>query len=82
MHTWQLQEAKAKLSELLKLCKKEGPQEISVRGNKEAVLLSKKDYDSLTKKTQSLVEFIRSTSFCGVELDLERDKSIARDIDL
>ena len=39
MKVWQLQEAKAKLSELVKLTKKE-PQVVSVRGKDEVILLS------------------------------------------
>jgi prevent-host-death family protein len=37
---WQMQEAKAKLSELIQKACKEGPQEISVRGKVKAVLTS------------------------------------------
>lgn len=41
MHTWQLQEAKARLSEVVRLCLHEGPQMLTVRGKEEVVLLSK-----------------------------------------
>jgi len=43
MATWQLQVAKAKLSELLRAVREEGPQTISVRGKEEFVVLRKED---------------------------------------
>lgn len=41
MATWQLQTAKAKLSELLRAVREEGPQTISVRGKEEFVVMRK-----------------------------------------
>jgi len=81
MRRWQLQEAKARLSEVVKSAR-EGPQEISVRGEPAAVVLSIKEYERLKKKKLSLAEFVRRSGLVGVDLDLERDKSPARDIDL
>lgn len=43
MATWQLQTAKARLSELLRKVREEGPQTISVRGKEEYVVLRKDD---------------------------------------
>ncbi|MCC6789173.1 MAG: type II toxin-antitoxin system prevent-host-death family antitoxin [Hyphomonadaceae bacterium] len=43
MSTWQLQTAKAKLSELLRAVRDHGPQTISVRGREEYVVLRKED---------------------------------------
>ena len=40
MSSWQLQEAKARLSELVKSAEHEGPQEITVHGRPAAVVLS------------------------------------------
>lgn len=81
MRRWQLQEAKARLSEVVKSAR-EGPQEISVRGEPAAVVLSIEAYERLKKKKLSLAEFVRRSGLVGVDLDLERDKSPARDIDL
>ncbi len=81
MRRWQLQEAKARLSEVVKSAR-EGPQEISVRGEPAAVVLSIEEYERLRKKKLSLAEFVRRSRLVGVDLDLERDKSPARDIDL
>jgi hypothetical protein len=43
MATWQLQTAKAKLSELLRAVRDEGPQTISVRGKEEYVVTLKQN---------------------------------------
>jgi prevent-host-death family protein len=43
MATWQLQTAKAKLSELLRAVREEGPQTISVRGKEEYIVVRKED---------------------------------------
>ncbi|MBS0185444.1 MAG: type II toxin-antitoxin system Phd/YefM family antitoxin [Proteobacteria bacterium] len=81
MHTWQLQEAKAKFSKLVRLCSTDGPQIITVRSKEEAVLLSKREYDALTKSNLSFLELMNQSPFKGVELDIDRDKSMPRDTD-
>jgi antitoxin Phd len=81
MRQWQLQEAKAKFSELVR-ASEEGPQEITVRGKTAAVILSKADYDRLKRKKPSFVELIRNSPLMGVKLDLRRDKSPAREVKL
>lgn len=43
MATWQLQTAKAKLSELLRAVREDGPQTISVRGKEEFVVMQKEE---------------------------------------
>lgn len=82
MQTWQLQQAKARLSELIRRCAIEGPQSLSVRGKEEAVLLSKADFDRLKKVKPDFVDFMRESPLVGVELDLKRDNSLDREIDL
>ncbi len=83
MNTWQLQTAKARLSELVKMAVSQGPQVITVRGEAEVVVLSKNSFDRMTKPKPSFVEFIRQSPFVGIDLDLERDKSLTReDIEL
>jgi antitoxin Phd len=49
MSQWQLQEGKARLSELVKVAESEGPQYITVHGEPTAVVLSQNDYEKLTK---------------------------------
>ena len=45
MNTWQLQEAKARLSEVIKKAAKEGPQSITVHGESTAVIISQEEYE-------------------------------------
>jgi len=82
MKHWQLQQAKARLSELLRAAEREGPQEITVRGEARAVLLSRKDYERLTRRKPRFVDFLRSSPLAGVDLPLERDRSAPREISL
>lgn len=53
MATWQLQAAKAKLSELLRAVRDEGPQTISVRGKEEYVVLRKDDAPALSERSSA-----------------------------
>lgn len=82
MHTWQLQQAKAHLSEVVRLSIMEGPQFLTVRGKDEAVLLSRKDYDHLVGSKPSFVEFMSNSPLKGIDIVFERDKSKIRDIEL
>ena len=82
MHIWQLQEAKAQFSKVVRLAKKEGPQDISVRGGEGVVLLSRTDYEKLSKKQISFVDFMASSPLKDVEIDLTRDNSPCREVKL
>ena len=82
MKTWQLQAAKARLSELVRRACSEGPQEITLRGEPAAVVLSAEAYKRLRARKPSLTAFLQASPLKGVELDLERDKSSTRDIPL
>lgn len=74
MKRWQLQEAKARLSELVRAAVDE-PQQITVHGRPTAVLVSQERYESLTSDKPTFVEFIRRSPLVGVKLSIERDKS-------
>jgi len=80
MQTWQLQEAKSHLSEVVRLCVQQGPQILTVRGKEEAVLLSKKDYERLMGTKLSLFEFMRQSPLKGLDIHCERDPSKNRDV--
>jgi prevent-host-death family protein len=81
-NTWQLQEAKAKFSEVVKSAA-ETPQIITVRGEETAVVISMENYRKFTQPKQTLWEFFQNSPFKDVELDLTRDKSTEmREIDL
>lgn len=80
MHVWQLQEAKAKLTQLIKDAKQE-PQIISKHGVNEVVVMSMKEYRESFEKKEDIMSFFRNSPLYGVDLDLTRDKSPMREID-
>ena len=82
MQRWQLQEAKARLSELVREAAAHGPQTITVRGRRAAVLLSAGDYDRLKRPKPSLAELLRASPLAGLDLETRRDRSPPHDIDL
>lgn len=83
MTTWQLQEAKARLSELVKNVEQEGPQEITVHGRSVAVVLSKGDYERLSGASESLPAFMRKSPLYGSDdPEFPRDRSLSRKLEL
>ncbi|MCI0412928.1 type II toxin-antitoxin system Phd/YefM family antitoxin [bacterium] len=82
MDTWQLQEAKARLSELIKKAAKEGPQRITVHGAPVAVVISSDEYERLKNPPGSFVKFMRRSPLYGLRLNLQREQTLSRDIDL
>jgi len=79
--TWQLQEAKARLSEVIKKATKEGPQTITMRGEPTAVIISREEYEQLRHPRESLVDFMRKSPLYGVDLDLKREQTMTRETD-
>jgi len=80
MNTWQMQEAKARLSELVKSAEYEGPQYIIHHGNSVAVVISQTTYDRLTGHAQGLEALIQSSPLFDVnDVQLDRDISPTRD---
>lgn len=75
MQSWQLQEAKNKLSQVVDEALTEGPQIITRRGEQVAVVLSFEAYERLTGGDETLYEFFRKSPLVGVNLDLSRDDS-------
>ena len=79
---WQLQEAKNKLSEVVRKARSEGPQVITLHGADAAVVVSAKDFVRLSQRKGKLVEFFRKSPLLGVDLDLARRRDTGRKIDL
>ena len=78
MSKWQVQQAKARFSDLLRQAATSGPQEITVRGRPAAVVVSIDDYEQLKGRKPSLVQFLRASPLAGVDLDIESDRSPLR----
>ena len=78
--TWNLAEAKNRLTEVVNLALSEGPQTIA-RRNDTVVVVSAATYEQLTGKRPSFKEFLfQGESFEG--LDLTRDQGPMRDVEL
>jgi antitoxin Phd len=82
MKVLQLQQVKATLSQVVETVQGEGPVVISVRGREKAVVMSKRDYDRRIARAGSLLGFLRASPLRGVTLDVTRDQSPTRKVDL
>ena len=83
MRQWALQDAKARLSEVVRLASEHEPQEITLRGEPAVVVLAREDYDRLTTPRESLVEFMRRSPLYGAEdIEFPRDQSLTREVEL
>jgi antitoxin Phd len=83
IHTWQLQEAKNKFSQVVENAVNSGPQIITKRGVEVAIVLSYVEYRKMLASRQKLSNFFRDSPLVGTDLDLTRDTSYARnDIEL
>jgi prevent-host-death family protein len=80
--TWQLQEAKNRLSEVVVAAQAGEPQVITRRGQEAAVVLSVEAWRALTRRKGGLVAFLRRSPLAGVELDLERSQDPGREVSL
>lgn len=84
-HTWQLQTAKARFSEVFRLARTQGPQRITRQGKDAVVMLPVEQFDQLvarSRQPRSLVQFFRESPLVGLELDFERDRDTGRDVEL
>ncbi|MDQ8040069.1 MAG: type II toxin-antitoxin system Phd/YefM family antitoxin [Cellulomonas sp.] len=82
MRAWQLQEAKARFSEVVKEASLHGPQEITLRGEPAVVMISKAEYNKMLKPKPSFVDFIKASPLMDSGISLKRDSSVTRDADL
>ena len=79
MHTWQLQEEKSRLSEVVDLTLKEGPQLVTRRGEEAVVILAAKDYRRLSGQTTNLMDCLLNAPR-GEPLVLDRSRESIRDL--
>lgn len=86
MAQWQLQDAKAKFSEVVKRAAEEGPQVVTVRGKETAVVLSAEDYRRLSAGrgdfVDLLLEFPEIPDEVAAALEGSRPVEAVREIEL
>lgn len=81
---WQLQDAKNQFSKLVQKARLEGPQIVTVRGERTAVVLSATDYDTLRVGRPTLVDDLLAGPTWDdefIEAIGTRTKAPSRDVD-
>ena len=70
MKTWAVQDAKARFSELLETCSREGPQLITKRGAETAVLAPISEWRRLTGRPRPSLKELLLTDWARGELNI------------
>jgi antitoxin Phd len=81
--TWELEDAGARLSEVVRRARSEGPQRVTVRGEDAAVVVSAEEFERMRGPERTgadLLKFLQSLDLW--EVVPERDKDTGRDIEL
>jgi antitoxin Phd len=81
-NVWQLQEAKNKFSNLVDKAHHDGPQIVTRHGKESVVVLAIEDYQKLSRPKSDLLSFFKNSPLFGLDIDLARDKSSSRDIEV
>lgn len=81
---WSLQDAKARFSERVRRVHSEGPQHVTVHGRDEVVVVSAREYHRLKgdRSGEALVAALQASPYRDVEIEPERGRMPAREIDL
>ena len=78
--TWQLQEAKSHLSEVVERAKTGETQIITKHGAKTVVVIDYDRYLDLTGQTKGLLEVLRGKPPFTDDLEVTRDKGVGRNV--
>lgn len=81
LERWQLQEAKNKLSQVAEKAVTYGPQVITKHGQDAVVVVSRAEYDRLTRPQKRLSAFLANSPLAGSGLAIERDADPGRQAD-
>lgn len=79
IQTWQLQDAKNKFSRVVENAVSSGPQIITKRGVEVAIVISYAEYRKMIASRGRLSEFFGHSPLVGLDIDLARDRSDARE---
>jgi len=82
---WQLQEAKARFSEVFRLARECGPQRVTKHGRTAVVVLPAEEYERLSGskvRQGSLIRFFADSPLAGSDIQLDRQRDFGRAIDL
>jgi len=81
-HKWTVAEAKAKFSEVIERAQSNGPQTITRKGRKTAVVVAAEEWERKTKRRGSLAEFFASSPLRGSGLQIKRVRGGVRKVEL
>ena len=85
MHSWKLEDAKNRFSELVRTALAHGPQRVTRSGRDAVVVMSAEEYDRLAAP-EDLVGFLERSplaeALAAGELELGRDRDLGRDVEL
>ncbi len=82
---WQLQEAKARFSEVFRMARERGPQRVTKHGRTAVVVLPAEEYERLFRSKAhqgSLAQFFANSPLAGSGIQLDRQRDFGRAIDL
>jgi len=71
-HKWTVAEAKAKFSEVIERAQSDGPQTITRKGRRTAVVVGAEEWERKTKRRGNLAEFFASSPLRGAGLKIKR----------
>ena len=81
-NTWQLQDAKNKFSNLVNKAQKNGPQIVTKHGKEAVVVLAFEDFKKLSRSKNSLCKFLKNSPLAKLDLKINRNKDLPREINL
>lgn len=79
MAIWALQDAKNRLSEVIRQALGEGAQEITIRGEPAVTVISTRELQRMRGQPQNLADFLGASPLTGLEVP-PRDKDAGRDL--
>jgi prevent-host-death family protein len=82
---WQLQDAKARFSEVFRLARERGPQRVTKHGREAVVVVPAEEFERLSAakaRKGTLVEFFAESPLRGSGIDLDRPRDFGREIEL
>jgi len=80
---WKLEDAKARLSEVVRLAASSGPQWVTIRGKEAAVVIAPEEYRQLLPKPKGHQPLVRFLQGLGLDhLDIEREDDTGRELAL
>lgn len=80
--SWTVAEAKAKFSEVIDRALSQGPQTITRKGRRTAVIVGAEEWERKTQRIGNLAEFLASSPLRGSDMKLPRRRDRPRKVEL